>query len=86
MDAVLTAMNVHKWGIGCEWNVMMRHLIAEHGMWTMFVVKLAAGMFLLGLLYMVAEEKLAKWVTPVLFALIGAYGVIVFYGYVLLTA
>lgn len=85
-DAVLTSININHWGMDCEWNQLMRYLIETYGLWTMFAVKSIAGLFLLLILYNVAESRLAKWVTPVLFALIGAYSVIVFYGYILATA
>lgn len=85
VDATLTAINIHNYGMGVEWNPIMRHLIDQYGVWIMFVIKGFFGTLLIFLLYKTTEQKVRKFVTPVLFWMVGAYSVIVFYGYCLLT-
>lgn len=83
-DALLTQLNIYKWGIECEFNPIMRNLIVEYGAWIMYVVKGFFGGGLIYLLHKTAEEKLQLFVVPSLFVAVGAYGVVVLYGWILL--
>lgn len=84
-DATLTTINIKHWGMEVEWNPIMRYLIETYGVWIMFVLKGFAGIVLFILLLKTEEQRLRKWVTPVLMWMVGAYSVIVFYGYCLAT-
>lgn len=84
-DATFTRLNIEKWGIECEWNPVMRYLIETYGVWMMFVIKAFFGAVLIFLLVRTEEQRLRKWVTPVLMWMVGVYSMIVFYGYILLT-
>lgn len=84
IDATFTGINIQHYGLDVEWNPIMRFLIEHYGIWIMFAMKSFAGVFLIFLLCRTTEQKVAKWVTPILFWMVGAYSVIVFYGYCLL--
>ena len=84
-DATLTAINIKTYGMEVEWNPLMRYLIETYGVWIMFAFKTFAGTLLVILLLKTEEQKLRKWVTPILMWMVGAYSVIVFYGYCLAT-
>lgn len=86
LDATLTTINIHHWGMDVEWNPMMRTLIEKYGIWIMYAEKLFFGILLLVLLIKVPENRLRRWITPILMWLVGVYSVIVFYGYVLATS
>lgn len=85
LDATLTAINIRHWGMDVEWNPIMRFLIEEYGVWVMFAFKGFFGAVLIFLLWKTEEQKLRKWITPILMWMVGAYSVICFYGYVLIT-
>jgi hypothetical protein len=85
IDATCTAINIDKWGMDVEWNPLMRHLIEEYGIWVMFFMKGVFGVLLIAMLWVTPEERVRKWVTPLMMWMVGAYSVIVFYGYILLT-
>lgn len=85
IDATLTAFNIDRWGMDVEWNPIMRHLIETYGVWTMFAIKGFFGALLIFLLLRISEQRVRTWITPVLFWMVGAYSVIVFYGYILIT-
>ena len=86
MDATLTCINIEKWGIEVEWNPVMRHLIEVYGVWIMFAIKAGFGGILVAMLLMTEERTFRRWVSPVLFCMVGAYSVICFYGYILITS
>src|SRR5210317_100178 len=85
VDATLTTANIHNYGMEVGWNPIMRTLIVNYGVWIMFAFKAAFGLFLIFILWKTEEQKLRKWVTPVLMWMVGAYSVVCFYGYILLT-
>lgn len=83
LDAFFTAHGIARFGIELEMNPVMRYLIEHYGTWCMYAFK---GVFVSLLLYMLwktPESKLVRIVTPSLWALVGAYGVVVLYGAVL---
>ncbi|UCF70835.1 MAG: hypothetical protein JSW49_00740 [candidate division WOR-3 bacterium] len=84
-DATLTAININTYGMEVEWNPLMRYLIEMYGVWVMFAFKGFFGAVLIFLLLKIEEQELRKWVTPILMWMVGAYSVICFYGYILIT-
>lgn len=80
LDAVFTAKGISEFGIEIEVNPIMRNLIQEYGIWCLYAFKAFFVGLLLVMLWKTPEEKLRRIVTPSLWALVGAYSVIVFYG------
>lgn len=80
LDAFFTSEGIAKYGIELEMNPIMRYLIEHYGTWCMFAFK---GFFVTLLLYMIwktPDTKIRRFVTPSLWVLVGAYGVVVLYG------
>jgi len=84
VDATLTSINIERFGMSVEFNPLIRYLIELYGLWIMFVLKGFFGLLLLFLLSRTTEQKVKAWVIPLLMWMVGAYSVIVFYGYCIL--
>jgi hypothetical protein len=79
MDAFFTAGSVNAYGMEVELNPLMKFLIDEYGIWCLYAFKIIFIGFLWLMIAKTPEAKMSRFV-PALWALVGAYSVVVLYG------
>jgi hypothetical protein len=83
VDAFFTGEGIKAYGTEIEMNPIMKNLIESQGIWCLYAFKAFFMGILMFTVWKIPEEKLPRVVVPSLWLLVGAYSVVVLYGFML---